>query len=155
ATRVSLTAAALSWSAASDNVAVAGYRVYVNGLPIAVTTEQAVTITPLDPSIINTFTVQAFDASGNVSAGDPTAPIVLDNTPPPWPAASALEATVGADAVTFVWTAAIDDVGVDRYVLFEDALPVATVDGSTLTLALQLSGVSANAGHTFEIQALD
>src|SRR5262249_34296122 len=110
---------------------------------------------PLDPSIINTFTVQAFDASGNVSAGDPTAQIVLDNTPPTWPAASALEATVGADAVTFVWTAAIDDVGVDRYVLFEDALPVATVDGSTLTLALQLSGVSANAGHTFEIQALD
>ena len=58
----------LSWSASTDNSgAVAGYRVYRGGINVATTTATNATDTGLAPSTTYTYTVAAFDASGNVS----------------------------------------------------------------------------------------
>ena len=57
----------LSWSASTDNVAVAGYRVYRDGAMIATTSARSFTETLPRKATGATYTTVAFDAAGNVS----------------------------------------------------------------------------------------
>jgi len=57
----------LSWTASSDNVAVAGYRLYRNGAVIATTTGTSLTDTLTSRIASATYYVVSFDAAGNVS----------------------------------------------------------------------------------------
>ncbi|UJP03114.1 MAG: hypothetical protein LZF85_01235, partial [Nitrosomonas sp.] len=61
---------ALSWSKSSDNVAVAGYKVYRNGTNIAVTTANTFNdvITGSAKGTLYSYTVKAIDAAENLSA---------------------------------------------------------------------------------------
>jgi chitodextrinase len=61
-------AASLSWSPSADNVGVAGYRVYRNGVQVGTTTGTTFTDTGLSASTRYTYTVAAYDRAGNVSA---------------------------------------------------------------------------------------
>src|SRR5882762_728300 len=58
----------LSWSASTDNVGVAGYKVFRNGVQIATTSALTYTNTGLLPATTYSFAVAAFDAAGNSSA---------------------------------------------------------------------------------------
>jgi chitodextrinase len=58
----------LTWSASTDNVGVAGYRVYRNGTQVGTTAAASYNDTGLAASTTFTYTVAAYDASGNVSA---------------------------------------------------------------------------------------
>jgi len=58
--------ATLSWVAASDNVAVAGYRVYRGATLVATTTSR--TWSDARQRTVSTYTVVAYDAAGNTSA---------------------------------------------------------------------------------------
>ncbi|HTJ72511.1 MAG TPA: cellulose binding domain-containing protein [Actinospica sp.] len=60
--------ASLSWSPSTDNVGVAGYRVYRNGTQVGTSTGTTYTDTGLSASTQYTYTVAAYDAAGNVSA---------------------------------------------------------------------------------------
>ncbi len=60
--------AALSWSPSSDNVGVAGYRVYRNGTQVGTSAGTTFTDTGLSASTRYTYTVAAYDQAGNVSA---------------------------------------------------------------------------------------
>ena len=62
------TSVGLSWSAASDNVAVAGYNVYVGGTRVGSTAATAYTASGLSCGTSYDFAVEAFDAAGNVSS---------------------------------------------------------------------------------------
>jgi hypothetical protein len=78
----------LSWSASTDNVSVAGYNIYRNGsttaLATGVTTTNYVDKTAV-PSTNYTYTVSAYDASGNTSAQSSAASVTTgspDTIPP-------------------------------------------------------------------------
>ncbi len=58
----------LFWTTSTDNVGVAGYRVYRNGTQIATTATTTYTDTGLLPSTTYTYGVAAYDAAGNSSA---------------------------------------------------------------------------------------
>lgn len=58
----------LSWNASTDNVRVAGYRIYRNGSLIATTTSTSYTNSNLSPLTSYTYAVSAYDAAGNESA---------------------------------------------------------------------------------------
>ncbi len=58
----------LSWSKSTDNVGVAGYKVYRNGSEIATVTQVSHTVTGLAAQKSYTFEVSAFDTAGNSSA---------------------------------------------------------------------------------------
>lgn len=155
ATAATLMSASLSWTPAADNVGVAGYLVFANGLPVAQIdgSTPSAAITGLDPSLLYSFQIQALDAAGNASADGPQAQIRLDVTPPTWPPGSALAVTSGMSSVSLAWTPAIDDVGVAGYRVYEDAQPVATVGGGAL--ATQIPLPSPNVPHTVQVQAFD
>lgn len=58
----------LSWSASTDNVGVAGYRVYRNNTLVGTTVTSSFSSTGLAPATNYSFTVAAYDAAGNASA---------------------------------------------------------------------------------------
>ncbi|HJP76435.1 MAG TPA: cellulose binding domain-containing protein [Pseudonocardiaceae bacterium] len=58
----------LSWSPSTDNVGVAGYRVYRDGSQVGTATGTTFTDTGLPAASRHTYTVAAYDAAGNVSA---------------------------------------------------------------------------------------
>ena len=133
ATTTSGSSATLSWSAATDNRGVAGYRVYRDGALVTTTTALSTTVTGLAPGTAYTFGVEAFDAAGNtgpratVSATTPT----LDTTAPTAP--TGLSATVTkAREVRLSWTASTDNVGVTGYTLTR-AGKTWTVTGTSAT----------------------
>ena len=67
-TGVTSSSASLSWSPSTDNVGVAGYRVYRNGTQVGTTAGTSFTDTGLSPSTRYMYTVAAYDAAGNVSS---------------------------------------------------------------------------------------
>ena len=77
------TTASLSWSASSDDAGVSGYRVYRNGQAIGTTATPAYSDSGLTPGTAYSFSVSAYDGSGNES--DRSAPVALTTS-----AASAL-----------------------------------------------------------------
>jgi Domain of unknown function (DUF4434)/Domain of unknown function (DUF5109)/F5/8 type C domain len=60
----------LSWTAATDNVGIAGYQVYRNGVLVTTLyqTSASYSDTQLDPSTTYTYQLVAFDGAGNISA---------------------------------------------------------------------------------------
>src|SRR2546426_5679379 len=57
----------LSWSSSTDDVGVAGYRVYRDGTLVTSPSGTSASITGLSTGVPYSFTVSAFDAAGNVS----------------------------------------------------------------------------------------
>jgi len=68
ATAVSPSQINLTWNASTDNVGVTGYRVYRDGTQVASPSGTSASITGLSAGVPYSFTVSAFDASGNASA---------------------------------------------------------------------------------------
>lgn len=68
ATPVSATQIDVSWTASTDNVGIAGYRIYRNNTLMGTTATPTFTSAGLSPSTSYTFTVEAYDAAGNTSA---------------------------------------------------------------------------------------
>lgn len=72
----------LSWSASSDNVGVAGYRIYRNGssTPIATTTSTTYADGTVSATTGYTYNVKAFDAAGNESVSSNTASVTTPSS---------------------------------------------------------------------------
>jgi chitodextrinase len=58
----------ISWHTASDNIGVTGYRLFRDGVQVALVPTTAYTDQGLTPATSYTYTVQALDAAGNSSA---------------------------------------------------------------------------------------
>jgi chitodextrinase len=67
-TGFSSTLVSLSWSASTDNVGVAGYRVFRSGVQVGTSATTSFSDTGLSPSTTYSYTVSAVDAAGNSSA---------------------------------------------------------------------------------------
>jgi chitodextrinase len=58
----------LSWTASTDDVGVAGYRIYRGATQVGTSATTSFTETGLTPATSYTYTVKAYDAAGNASA---------------------------------------------------------------------------------------
>jgi len=67
ATPTSTTQINLSWTASTDAVGVTGYRIYRNGTQLTTTTGTTYSSIGLTQATTYTYTVQAYDAAGNLS----------------------------------------------------------------------------------------
>ena len=76
------TSLALSWSASSDNVGVAGYNVYLNGSRVGSSTGTAYTLSGLNCGTGYSVAVEAYDAAGNLS-GQASLSTATAACPPP------------------------------------------------------------------------
>jgi chitodextrinase len=124
--------ARFTWNASTDNVAVAGYRVYRDGGLLGTTTSTQWNDSGLAPLTTYLYAVVAFDAAGNSSGtasssfqmpqADTTAPSAVTN----------LRATSLTKAkANLAWNAATDNVGVTGYRIYRNGTLVAAVTGLT------------------------
>ncbi|WP_217559010.1 lytic polysaccharide monooxygenase [Paenibacillus sp. GbtcB18] len=101
ASNVAATSATVSWTASSDNVGVAGYRIF-NGSTQIGTTSGALSynLTGLTANTAYAITVKAVDAAGNVSAASNTVNFttIAGTTYPAWNASTAY---TGGSKVTY------------------------------------------------------
>ena len=113
---VAATSATLSWTAATDNVGVTGYRLFQGGSQVGTSATTSFGYTGLTCATTYTLGVAAVDAAGNVS-GTATKSLTTaacpDTTPPSTPTGLATSA-IGQTSVALSWTASTDDVGSDR-----------------------------------------
>ncbi|MDF9409007.1 fibronectin type III domain-containing protein [Pelotomaculum isophthalicicum JI] len=150
---------ALSWTAATDNIAVTGYKVYQNGTLITTVpvTGTSYTATGLTVNTQYTFRVTAGDAAGNWTGNGPSATVITttpttDTSPPYWPAGSGVTASGATHfGVNLSWTAAGDNVGVTGYRIYKNGTLIDTVSGT----GYSATGLSANTMYTFRITAGD
>jgi uncharacterized delta-60 repeat protein len=142
----------LSWTAATDDVAVTGYRIFRDGGLI--NTVNVTTFSDAGVSGTHSYQVTAIDAAGNESALSNVASATVvggDITPPTAPTALTATANLATSTIELSWTASTDDVGVTGYRVFRDngTTPISTVTGTTFNDSNQLGT------HVYTVAAVD
>ena len=146
----------LSWSPSTDNVAVTGYNVYVDGSKVATTEDLNYALNALTPLTEFELGVSAVDAAGNESSistlkatsGEDETP---DTTPPTAP--GNLDGTVGANSVLLSWDASTDDRAVKGYVISVDGTVFDTL--APAATSVLVDGLDPETLYSFEIYAFD
>lgn len=145
----------LTWTAASDNKAVAGYYLYRNTVLIASKTASSLSHTDNPPcGSAQAYQVRAFDTSGNVS--DPSNTVTLtvncvDTQKPTAP--TGLTATaISSSQVNLSWTAASDNVGVTNYEIYRNGTRVYTTGNVT---SFADTGLTASTTYSYQVKAKD
>jgi chitodextrinase len=143
----------LSWTGATDNIAVTGYNVYKDGLLIGSTTlATTFNVTGLTPSTTYAFTVKAKDAAGNLSISSNTVNVTTnapDTTPPTPPTLSASGTT--STTTNLSWSGATDNVAVTAYDVYRGA----TLIGSVGTTTFGVTGLTPLTTYSFTVRAKD
>jgi len=145
----------LSWSGATDNVAVTGYDVYRGTTLLGSTSATTYAVTGLTASTAYTFTVKAKDAAGNISVASNTVNVTTlapstDTTAPTAPTLTASGTTQSTTNLS--WTGATDNVGVTGYNVYQGA----TLLGSTTTATTYaVTGLAASTTYSFTVKAKD
>ena len=146
----------LAWSAASDNVGVAGYRVVLDGATVATTTSRSHTYSGLACGTEYTVGVSAYDAAGNTSAVA-TAPARTSACPPPAdtlppsPPTGLVATNVSESSATLGWSTSSDNVGVTGYGYYRDGSLV----GSGTATGFTFSGLGCGTTPTLGVDAFD
>ena len=142
----------LTWTASTDNVGVTGYRVFRDGLQIAISLAASYADTGVQPNTTHSYTVVAVDAVGNASPQSNTASATTpaDTTPPAAP--TNLTATaVSASQVNLAWTASTDNVGVTGYRMFRSGVEIASSPGASYSDTT----VQASTSYSYTVVAVD
>jgi chitodextrinase len=139
ATAVSPTSITVTWTASTDNVGVAGYKVFRNGTQVGTSPTNSYTNTGLTASTEYSYTVAAYDVAGNVSAQSSpaaTATTLPPDTTPPTVSMTAPVSNSTVSGTVTVSATATDSVGVAN-VQFQ-------VNGANLGSAQTISPYSVN-----------
>jgi chitodextrinase len=157
------TTAVVNWKAAADNIGVAGYYILrgpQNGPQTVVGTTGMLSYqdSGLTEATTYTYTIEAFDLAGNVSAPSASANVqTFDVSPPSTPANVAVQA-IACTKATVTWSPSTDNTGVSEYLLWMGPSPgsliqVATVLGTTTSYSN--STLSPQTAYYFGVQAED
>jgi N-acetyl-anhydromuramyl-L-alanine amidase AmpD len=138
------TSIGLSWTRASDNVAVGGYRVYVDSKLRFHGTGRAFSVTGLACNSVHTVSVRALDMVSNLSL---KAPVWVRTAPCP-PAPTGLVATPTQASVALTWTAPAAGLS---YRVLKDG----TLVGRTTAPHLTVSPLHCARAHTFSVESVD
>ena len=148
----------LSWSPATDNVGVVGYKIYRSGAQIATSTTANYQNTNLSPSTSYSYTVSAFDAAGNVSAQSASVTVlslpIADVAPPQLNGIQAVN--LGSRSATIVWQT---NEGATTRVEFGRTSAYGTLSVLNVNLvtshSVTLSGLARNTTYHFRVLSKD
>jgi chitodextrinase len=153
------TSVSVSWTAAVDNVAVAGYGLYRNGGSVGSAGASALSYTfgGLSCGTSYTFAVDAYDGAGNRSSqaslstatGDCPLP---DTEAPSVPGAFAVSGQT-LSSVSVAWGGSTDNVAVAGYGLYRNGSSVAST--AAAARAYTFSGLNCGTTYTFALDAFD
>ncbi len=144
----------LSWAASTDNVGVAGYKIFRAGVQVGTSANTSYTDGSLTASTTYAYTVSAFDAAGNNStqstAVQATTQAPPDTTPPSVPTGLTVTSTT-TSSVSLSWTPSTDNVGVTGYKIYRAGVPV----GTSAITSYTDSGLTASTTYSYSVSAFD
>ncbi|MDD3652584.1 MAG: Ig-like domain-containing protein [Desulfotomaculaceae bacterium] len=159
ASNVGQTTLTLTWSGASDNEGVTGYRIY-RGTTLLTPTPvsgNSYKVNGLNKNTTYTFKVEAGDAAGNWSTDGPTTITRTltkpDKQAPTWVEDNLTASNITHSGLTLTWNAATDNVGVTGYRVYQGSkllTPAPITD-----LSYTVTGLSQLTKYTFTVQAED
>ena len=150
------TSIAVSWTASSDNVGVAGYGLYRNATATGSSIVPAATFSGLACGTTYTLAVDAYDAVGNrssttsLSAATSACAGGGDTTAPSTPAHSRRPAR-RLTSISVSWVASTDNVGVSGYGLYRNG----SSTGTSASTSATFSGLACGSSYTLSVDAYD
>jgi chitodextrinase len=156
ATPVSTSQINLTWGTSTDNVGVAGYRVFRNGQQIATTETINYTDTGLTAATMYSYTLSAFDAAGNTSTQTDTVSAMTQTDQVPDQEAPTTPDIFSASPaspsqIDLTWSASTDNTGVAGYRLFRDGIKIAT----TTATSYADTGLTSATTYSYTVLAYD
>ncbi|MCB8504883.1 fibronectin type III domain-containing protein [Enterococcus durans] len=146
----------LSWDASTDNIGVAGYRVYRDKQLVQEVQGEQFTDTGLTEDPEYTYEVRAFDAAGNQSEASNRINVrtkgIVDHTPPTTPM-NVRATVVTENKVTLLWEASSDESGIRSYQVYRNSILVGSLPGDTLSYTD--TNLSEKTKYYFTITACD
>jgi chitodextrinase len=152
-TAATTTSVSLFWNVSTDNVAVTGYNLYLNGSKVGSTAATGFGFAGLGCGTSYTLSVEAYDAAGNrsprssLAAATSPCPDVTPPTAPSYVVVSAASATT----ISVLWGVASDDVAVAGYDLFVNGKKI----GSTSATSYTFAGLTCGTAYTLTVDAYD
>lgn len=158
ANATSSTSITLSWTAATDNIAVTGYRVRRAGSATVIGNPTGLTFVDNSrtPSTTYNYTLTAVDAAGNESGPPATASATTpappaDTIPPTVPGNPQAVAT-STTTISLTWTGSSDNIAVTGYRVQRGGVTVAAnVTGTTFGD----TGLTPNTAYSYTVSAVD
>jgi probable HAF family extracellular repeat protein len=149
------TSATLTWRGAQDDVAVTGYRLFVNGSLYGTPAAPPATIGGLTSATRYAFKVEGCDAAMNCSTTGPaltvTTPKPPDVAAPTWVTGTLTATGLTSTSATLTWRGAQDDVAVTGYRLFVNGALYITPAASAATVG----GLAPGTIYAFKVEACD
>jgi chitodextrinase/uncharacterized protein YdeI (BOF family) len=154
ATGVSSSSIQLTWTASTDDLGVAGYRIHRNGSEVGTTAATSYLDTGLSAQTSYSYTVSAYDAAGNSSAqsSPPAAGTTMppDTTPPSVPT-NVQASALSSSSIQVTWTASTDNRGVEGYKVFRNGGQV----GTTAATSYSDAGLLPGTEYSYTVSAYD
>jgi chitodextrinase len=142
-----------TWTASSDNVAVKGYAVYLDGEERFKQEANSAVILGLESQTGYSITVTAFDAAGNISAF--SGPMEITTTDPdiipPTVPQNLHSVAQTHSSIDILWDPSTDDVAVKEYEVYVNKTRV----GSTVTESYSVIGLTPSSEYSISVLAVD
>lgn len=153
---VTASSIAISWSGATDNVGVTGYKLYKNGVYVSPDqTGSTYTFTGLQANTSYTLAVAAKDAAGNLSTPRSVSQITggsPDGTAPTQPGSPTASA-ITTNSITLNWTASTDAGGnLAGYRVYKNGTFVQNVTSGT---SFQFTNLTSGTSYRLGVKAYD
>lgn len=142
----------ITWTAASDNIGVTQYRIYIDAVLTAQTAEVNFKITNLQPGTSYNIQIEARDLINNKSEKSNliTATTTSDTTAPSVPT-NITASNISGTGFKMNWDAASDDTAVTTYTIFVNSIQTAT----TSELSYTLTGLAPATTYQIAVSAKD
>ena len=143
----------IKWNAATDNVNVTGYRIFVNDELIDATASTNCEVNGLSPGTEYSIKITAIDAAGNESNHSDPVKVTTkhqDNEPPSIPQGVMLTGLTES-SISLTWEESIDDVSVSGYHIFLDG----EMKGTSINNQYLISNLSPDTQYEITVSAFD
>lgn len=144
----------LTWPASTDNIGVAGYRVYRDGALIGTAAGASYADITCAPGTTYSYEVSAYDAANNESARSAAAVVTTPNSSDTQPPTTPSSITASASSQTQVavsWSPSTDNIGVIGYAVMRNGVEI----GLSAATTFSDTTCQANTSYTYRVYAYD
>ena len=144
----------LTWETATDNIEVIGYKILVNDSNLYYTDSTSLIDPYAQPNTTRTYSIQAYDAKGNLSTPATktiTTPSQTDTSPPASPVVISSEAT--DRTITLRWTQSTNNTEVAGYLINSGYARLIFLPASSTSFTFDK--LRTNSAFTYQVQAFD